>query len=332
LPELAASAHILPPMRAAAVSVIVAALLLGAVAASAHAQGKAQTSVSVDWQAVRDEDVERCGLSRLRAGTLERLVGEGYAIVERADDSGVRVSVASVPAGLRLRVEGGGVLREETLEAGQCDATFALDVISRIAERVDELASVQRAVPRDPVPGAPAQPAPSEPPGVSAQAPPSAEADHEREHAAVQAAFDFTLRANESPSYQLGGGASVRARLSHGWESGARIELTAHPGGDVTVLEAMLAPFVALQPDLPGVGAYLEVGPILHLASSDARSVRELDLALAVGPQLVAGHLLAQLLVYGRLRSLAHRVGDEIAFDTGRVGLTLRIGAQLSDR
>jgi len=309
-------------------------LAAAAPAARAQAQAHAQTSVSVDWKAVRDADVERCGLSRLRAGTIERLVGAGYAIVERAGDSGVRVSVASAPAGLRLRlrVEGGGAVREETLEAGpQCDATFALDVISRIAERVDEIASMLPTPPANPVPGAPDAPAQSADP---AQPPPAAEVEgeHERARAAVQVAFDLTLRANESPSYQLGGGASLRARLPDGWEGGGRIELTAHPGGDLTVLEAMLAPFVAFQASLPGVGAYLELGPILHLASSDARSVRELDLALAVGPQLAAGHVLAQLLLYGRLRSLAHRVGDEIAFDTGRVGLILRIGAQLSDR
>jgi len=327
LPELEASAHILPPMRAGAVSAIVAALLGAYEPARAQApshealrEGAATPlPISVDWHAVSDADVERCGLSRLRAGTIERLVGAGYAIVERADASGVRVWVASAPAGLRIRVEGGGVVREETLEAGpQCDATFALDVISRIAESVDEVAS---ALPTQP-------PASSSPPAGPALPEPAQPAPPE----AVQAALDVTLRANQSPSYQLGGGVSVRARLPDGWESGARMELTGHPGGGVTVLEALLAPFVAFQPSLPGVGAYLELGPILHLAASDARSVRELDLALAVGPQLSAGHLLAQLLVYGRLRSLAHRVGDEIAFDTGRVGLVLRIGAQLSDR
>jgi hypothetical protein len=316
-------------MRGAAVSGMVAAMLIGTCTIGVRAQGSARIPVSVNWQAVRDADVERCGLTRLRAGTIERLVGAGYAIVELADDSGVRVSVASVPAGLSLHVEGGGVVREEVLAAGtDCDATFALEVISRIVERVDEVASVI-------VAARPAQPPPptgvSEPPAESAGTP-AASDDDERDRAALQAALDFTARANQSPSYQLGGGVSLRARLAGGWESGARVELTAHPGGGLSVLEAMLAPFVALQPGLPGLGAYLEVGPILHLATSDARSVRELDLALAVGPQLAAGHLLAQLLVYGRLRSLAHRVGDEIAFDTGRIGLVLRIGAQLSDR
>jgi hypothetical protein len=68
---------------------------------------------------------------------------------------------------------------------------------------------------------------------------------------------------------------------------------------------------------------------VVHLASSDARSVTELDASLAGGLQLSAGHFLTQLLVYGRLRDFEHRVGSEIAHDSGRVGLALRFGAQL---
>jgi hypothetical protein len=307
-------------------------VLLIACSSQVRAQTRSvRTAVSVDWQAVRDADVERCGLSRLRAGTIERLVGAGYAIVAQADDSGVRVSVASVPAGLRVHVEGAGVERAETLALGQdCDATLALEVISRIAERVDEVAGLIAQRPLHPPAASPvAEPQPERSAEPAESSSPIGAGD---ERAAVQAALDFTARANESPSYQLGGGGSLRARLPGGWQSGGRIELTGHPGGRVTVLEALLAPFVAFAPSSHGVGAYLEVGPILHLASSDARSLRELDLVLGAGPELAAGHLLVQLLVYGRLRSLAHRVGEEIAFDTGRVGLVLRIGAQLSDR
>jgi hypothetical protein len=59
--------------------------------------------------------------------------------------------------------------------------------------------------------------------------------------------------------------------------------------------------------------------------------VTRLDGALAGGAQLSLGHFLGQLLVYGRLRSLEHRVGRSSAFETGHVGILLRLGAQLSD-
>jgi hypothetical protein len=214
--------------------------------------------------------------------------------------------------------------REETLAAGaQCDATFALDVISRIAELVDEVArELTSAV------GAGYKPARSDPPS---DAPPSdARADASSDdRPPLHAGLDLTARFNPSPDYQLGGGLAVRATLPAGWELGGRAELTAHAEGGVTVFEIALTPALALQPQASVLGAYLEIGPILHLATSDARSVRELDAALALGPQLAFGPGLVQLLLYGRLRRFEHRVGAKTAFDTGHLGLVLRVGAQL---
>jgi hypothetical protein len=57
--------------------------------------------------------------------------------------------------------------------------------------------------------------------------------------------------------------------------------------------------------------------------------VTEVDASLGAGVQLSTGHFLAQLLIYGRLGSFEHRVRGEIAHDSGRVGLALRVGAQL---
>ena len=98
---------------------------------------------------------------------------------------------------------------------------------------------------------------------------------------------------------------------------------------EVTVLELMPALTAAYQPSSALLGPCFELGPVVHLASSDARSVTELDASLGAGLQLSAGHFLAQLLLYARLRDFEHRIGGEIAHDSGRVGLALRIGAQL---
>ena len=316
-------------MRGAAFLLIMLAVLP---AARAHAE---QTRVAVSWSGVRDAEVERCGLSRLRAGTIERLVGAGYAVVERververvegAEGSGVQVTVASTDNALRVHVQDGALSRDAQLDATGCDATFVLDVISRITELVDE---VVRAAPPPAATGslrASAEPAPAEPRSPASE--PLAANDTQRDP--LQAELDFTARANPSPDYQLGGGLGLRLRLPAGWESGARAELTAHAARGVTVLEAFLGVSGAYQPSLPGLAPYLELGPVLHHAASDARSVTRLDALLAAGVQLSLGHLLAQLLVYGRLRSIAHRVGTDTAFDTGRFGLVLRLGAQLS--
>lgn len=72
--------------------------------ASAHEAVREQSRVAVDWAAVHDEDIQRCGLAQLRAGTIERLVAEGHAIVESVDASGIRVAVASSGEGLQIRV------------------------------------------------------------------------------------------------------------------------------------------------------------------------------------------------------------------------------------
>jgi hypothetical protein len=306
-------------MRSGAIAAAVTTAVLYGV--GARAQAPELTRVAVDWSRVSDADVERCGLSQLRAGTIERLVDEGHAVVETIDPGGIRVAVASTPAGLNVHVEGAGVARDETLHAGKrCDATFVLEVISRISELVDEVAEARRARP----PTAPVQaPPPANAPTAQAPPPPPA-------RSAVQGSIDATLRINESPDWLLGGGLGVRARLPAGWEAGARVELLGAAHLEVTVMEGFVGVVGAWQPHLPGVGPYLELGPVLHRASSDARSEVELDAALAAGLQLGFGHLLGHLLVYGRLRSFEHRVGGETAFDTGRVGLILRIGAQLS--
>ena len=321
---------ILPAMRGGALGSIAAVVLLLACRSFARAQAEPQqTRVSVDWEAVDDADVERCGLSRLRAGTIERLVGAGYAVVEATDDSGVRVSVGSVPGGLKLRIEGKDIAREETLAAGaECDATFALDVISRIAERVDEVAQELARHRAASDVGAGFKPAHSDATHSDA-ARSDDHPDAPPDRPAVHAGIDLTARINTAPSYQLGGGLGVRASLPAGWELGGRAELTVHAERGVTVLELLLGPAIAWQPEVSGLGAYLEIGPILHLATSDARSVRELDLALGLGPQLGLGPVLVQLLAYGRLRRFEHRVDGETAFDTGHLGLILRAGAQL---
>jgi hypothetical protein len=237
------------------------------------------------------------------------------------------VTVSSADDALRVHVQDGALSRDAQLDATGCDATFVLDVISRITELVDEV--VRAAPPPAVVAASPRATAEREAPEPRSPATePLAASDTQR--APLQAELDFTARANPSPDYQLGGGLGLRLRLPAGWESGVRAELTAHASRGVTVLEAFLGVSGAYQPSLPGLAPYLELGPVLHHAASDARSVTRLDAMLAAGVQLSLGHVLAQLLVYGRLRSIAHRVGSDTAFDTGRVGLVLRLGAQLS--
>jgi hypothetical protein len=290
---------------------LVVVMLASRVSAAAGVQ------VSIDWRAVSDRDVERCGLTRLRAGVIERLVSEGYALVESVDASGVRVVLASSADGLAVVVSSEGVERRDALRAGEpCDATFALDVIARVAELVDEVARAR------PAPQAqPDEPAPL--PEVAAQPEP------EPSETRFIAALDATARANQALYWLAGGGLSARLQLASGLQLGVRAELLATAHLAVTVIELVPLLTAAYQPGDALLGPCLELGPVVHLASSDARSVTELDATLGGGLQLSAGHFLAQLLAYARLRDFEHRIGGEIAHDSGRVGLVLRLGAQL---
>src|SRR5688572_16145147 len=108
-------------MRRAVIAVAAAAL---AVSSRAGAAGDAQSRVAVDWSRVTDADVARSGLSRLRAGTIERLVDSGFAVVGARAPGVLGVAVVSVDSGLRIRVDGGTAVRDETLEfAEPCDQT-----------------------------------------------------------------------------------------------------------------------------------------------------------------------------------------------------------------
>ena len=97
------------------------------------------------------------------------------------------------------------------------------------------------------------------------------------------------------------------------------------------MLETFLGATAAWQPDRRGAGPYVELGPVLHLASSDVLSVLEPDVLLGAGLQVSVSHVLAHVLVTARLRRFEHRVGSDVAFDTGHLGVVLRIGAQLFD-
>jgi hypothetical protein len=288
---------------------IVAALV--AVLSSGHA-GAEQSRVAVDWSRVTDTDVERCGLSRLRAGTIERLVDGGYAVVGTGQAGAIGVVVSSVPRGLRIRVSGTGNARDETLQLGKtCDATTVLDVIARIFELVVEVDRERVSAARPPPAPAPAP----EPVPVTDW----------------QGSIDFTARANDSPDALLGGGLSARLRVPEGWEAGVRGELAGNAHLGVTILEPFIGLTGAWQPDRRGAGPYVEVGPVLHLASSDVLSVVEPDVQFGAGLQVSVSHILAHVLVTARVRRFQHRVGADVAYDTGHLGMVLRIGAQLFD-
>src|SRR5687768_14982102 len=102
----------------------VIALATGLAAVASPAAAQVQRRVAVDWSGVSDGDVARCGLSRLRAGTIERLVDSGYAVVGSRDRGALGVVVASVEGGLRVQVDGSGAERDETLKFPEpCDTT-----------------------------------------------------------------------------------------------------------------------------------------------------------------------------------------------------------------
>jgi hypothetical protein len=287
-------------MRGGAIVAALSALL-----SSGHARAE-QSRVAVDWSRVTDADVERCGLSRLRAGTIERLVDGGYAVVGTGQPGAIGVEVSSVPRGLRIRVSGAANARDETIELEKtCDTTTVLDVIARIFELVAE---VDRERPRA------ARPLPAPVPVTD-----------------WQGAIDFTARANDSPDVLLGGGVAARARFPAGWEPGIRGELAGNAHLGVTILEPFVGLTAAWQPDRRGAGPYLELGPVLHLASSDVLSVVEPDVLFGAGLQVSVSHILAHVLVTARLRRFEHRVGADVAYDTGHLGMVLRIGAQLFD-
>ena len=290
-----------------------ALLVLGTRGASA--QEALPTPVAIDWKGVSDADAERCGLSRLRAGTIERLVGDGYAVVESAGEPGIRVSVTSRGGALAVRVEGGDVVREERLDTEGCDSTFVLDVTSRIAELVAEVHRERK---------------PAAPPARMTPAEGSARPASPAPGGGLRGEMDVTGRINVSPDWLLGGGLAVRGRVPAGWELGGRAEVTANGRLGVTVTEAFLGVSLAFHPKWSGFGPCLEVGPLLHNATSDVLTMTRFDASLAAGGELALGFLFAQVLIQARFRSIEHQVGSEVAYDTGRFGMIFRLGGQLS--
>jgi hypothetical protein len=269
--------------------------------------------VAVDWRDVKDDAVARCGLSRLRSGTIERLVEQGNAVVESVGEDGVSVRVTSDGDGLRIRAALGEVVREDKLEFEGCDATFVLEAITRIAELVTAVASTQKT------------------PAVQPEAPPEGAGARPSPPKTVAVGFlDATGKLTTGGDLQGGGGVGGFAFYASGMRVGGRGELTGAGSSGVTILEVTAAITAAYHPRSSLLGLRVEAGPLLHLASSDARSVQEMDGVLGAGLEIEQGAVFGQVLFYGRLRRFEHVKGGEEAFDTGHAGLILRIGAQLS--
>jgi hypothetical protein len=302
-------------MRAAAV-----AGLLAATAGTSFAQAapRAKSRVALDWRSVSDADIERCGLSRLRAGTLEQLVDDGHAVVD-SGDSTVQVRVSSVAGGLHIRVESREASREDKLALPEnCDATLVLEAISRIAELV-RLVSAEST-------GA----SPAELPAATADAGVEP-AQHPPPRSGFQLSIDAAAKAaNPSDFLLIGGGMGVDFQLSD-WQLGGRAELMGNRRHDVTLLEASTALTAGWQPPRSLVGFQAEFGPLLHIGNSERLTATEVDATAGAGLKLRAGIWRAQLIGYVRLRRFEHFVDGKTAFDTGQAGLILRIGAQLFD-
>ena len=280
--------------------------------AQASSQAASQTQVSVDWTLVLDADVQRCKLGRLRAGTIERLVDDGHAVVDSVGAQGISVEVASTDAGMRVQVHSAGAVRVEVLEVGpDCDVTLVLALISRIAELVQEVVRERPPAAAAPPTALAVAPAPPQPP------PPG-----------LTASLDLAARASYTPSILAGLGLGLRFALGPSLELGVRAELLGNVRHGVTVLEGFVGAACVLWPDgLPGL--VLELGPMLHSGASAQRSLRGVDLGVAVGAHLSLGHLDGQLLLQARLRRFEHRIGDKTALDTGYLGVVFRIGGQL---
>jgi len=303
-------------MRAAGLAGLLAAMV---VTIPVRAASRARTRVSLDWSKVSDADIERCGLSRLRAGTLEQLVEDGHAVVD-SSDSTIRVRVSSVAGGLHIRAESLEASREDTLSLPQnCDATLVLEAITRIGELV-------RRVSADSEPDTSAE---SSPVARDTGAEPAART---RENTGFQLSLDAVAKAaNPSDFLLFGGGVGLDFGLLADWQLGGRAELTGNARDGVTVLEASTPLTAGWQPAGSLVGLQLEFAPLLHIGNSERMTATEVDGAGGAGIKLRTGRFRAQLIGYVRLRRFEHFVDGKTVFDTGQAGLILRIGAQLFD-
>jgi hypothetical protein len=307
--------------RAATRAAAVTALLATTAGMSfARAAPRAKSRVALDWRSVSDADIERCGLSRLRAGTLEQLVDDGHAVVDRGDST-VQVRVSSVAGGLHIRVESREALHEDKLALPEnCDATLVLEAISRIAELVRLVSAESTSVP------------PAELPAVTPDAGVEPAEDPSPRGRAFQLSIDAAAKAaNPSDFLLFGAGVGLDFLLLTDWQLGGRAELMGSSRHEVMVLEASAAVTAGWQPPRSFVGVQVEFGPLLHIGNSERLNATEVDAAAGAGLTLRAGIWQAQLIGYVRLRRFEHFVDGKTAFDTGQAGLILRIGAQLFD-
>ena len=266
--------------------------------------------MALDWSQMDDAQTERCGLLQLHAATLERLLGEGYVIVAEAQPRSIRLRFSSEGAtSFGARADASWGRRELRFELpDDCDATFVLLVIDRMVDALSQLTEERPPLPVEQEPR-PVEPPPPEP------------------MARAYLDIDATLRAHYTPALLVGGGLGVGRHWPNAWSVGARLELVGIAHDGVRLLEPSAALVVGYRPDV--VGFVAELGPVLHVALSDLRTVVEPDAMVALGMQISARRFFAHLLIFVRFRAFEHVRGPEQAVDTGFAGLAFRLGGKL---
>lgn len=317
-------------------------LLMIVAAAAGPPAGAALRPVMIDWSAVSDATVQRCGLGLLQSLLLQGMVESGFAVVDTAGPQVIKVTLRERKGAVLVEAQRDDVVaRRRVAVPVRCDSTIGVDL--QAAARGTALEVEQVVKERQPPPPAnsePVTPPPTSPlwaePTPSRAEPLRAEVVapeiHERGPARIRGRLGAGVALSHADSPFVAVTAQLGGRFG-GWSVAASFDGALRNSLGVTVFEPALGPEVSRIVRLGGmelgVGAAVQL--LGHAFWRDDDRGGHLDVRFSVPVRLEhAGTGIGLALVPNlRLRPVEHRVGEDVAYSIGHFGglaaLTFRV-------
>lgn len=268
--------------------------------------------VSIDWSSVPDEVIARCGLDGFETAMLQGMVDEGYAVVRRAPEDGIRLELTWIED--RFIIRGYRLDRtaaREIVIPASCDATIQVELLDRMLQVAGVLGR--------------AEPPPVRTATISTPAPPPPVT---RPPWRIFAGAGAVL---PSGTAMLTVRAGVRRRIEDAWLVGLLLEGSIRSAESVLVIEPVFAAqatyeLISTRAGL-GLLAGLEAGLLGHIFSREEGSGGHPDgrFGLVLEGRLPVLGATLLILPYIRIRPVRQQVGTKTAFAAKHFGAVVAL-------
>ena len=305
-------------------------LLFAAVAATSDADAELRP-VTVDWSAVSDTTVRRCGLGLMQSLLLQGMVESGFAVVDATGPTVIRVTLREQKLAIVVEARRDEVVAtRKVMVPARCDSTIGVDLQAAAratAREVEEQTRVVASAPAGQRPTSPFWADPVAKPVENLQeATTPRSGPREWSGPRGRVGVGAAMSSADSPFAAITGQLGVRYG---GWWVAAAIDASLRDSLGVIAFEPALGPEISRTTRVGfadvSLGVALQV--LSHVFWRDGDRGGHVDARVSVPLRFehaTTGLGLAVVPSF-RLRPVEHRMGDELAYRVRHVGGLLAI-------